>query len=637
MQRPTGLFSAGSTQGRLSLRTILAWALLLLVAVPAGGWAAGPDTTGNNIAFQGSDTLGDVTKAILADATCAASLAGLGITYLGGGSTMGETAMALGAPTQQIAPMSRFLNSSNVSSGVCARGATAQGLVIGLDGVAIVVSETSGGTACGGALASSGSFQYTDTSGTSQTYALSETVAGAGDAWRDVLKLVFLGIDHTGARDCNGPVRKALIQDWARLFQTGCITGTCSQGLKHVYRLGDASGTTDAFLSSVGVPGLALPQVAGGQPKPNPFCNADGLGSIYTGESDYRDLDPIRIPCEAVKDATGALIVGDQVCSANNGSTSPGPIGTPGNLGLVQVVEVPPNLAAADIYPTHLCDPGKFALVLPKASGDPAALPKPPCPNGGGLTLGHCWQPYFSVGDTRNYNCIARVTPVQGISRNNVTDGRVYNRWLKDSRGRLLKDNFMVPADPKNFPGNPATTPRLVTGAFFRTHMDVVATGGGTTCQKTSSPAQLACLTQADPCTIGFAGRNAASGTTVAVSINGIANTEANIVKLLAPADSADFAARYTLSRRLYLNSLEGFANLIAGSGEAALAACFATNSIVDPIMASSDLIPMSRTTTYNPSGSIQCQDFDETASNGCHAGGPNTDSCATLPAGFIH
>ena len=621
------------------MRTKIAVGAFLVAGAGASTvWAANPpDTTGNNIALQGSDTLEEVSKAVLADPACAATLTGLGMSYAGGGSGTGETAMGTIPPTQMLAPMSRFLN---VNTNNCRNGATAEGLVIGLDGLAIPVSQTNGGTACGGAAAFTGSFNYVDAGGVTQTYTLAETAAGAGDAWRDILKLVFLGVPHSGARDCNGPIRRALVANWANLFQGhSCTSGTCPSGLRHAYRRSDLSGTQDAFLSALGLGGLASAQIAQTGAKANLFCNANTTANVYGGALDYTDLDPIRVTCETVTSA-GVLTAGEQVCERNNGTG--GPIGTPGTLGLVQNVDVAANLTVAQLYPTTLCDQGRFGLALPKAAGDPAALPSPPCPNGGGLSAGKCWQPYILNADaTRNFNCIARISPVQGAARNNTTDGRVYNMWVKDSLGRMLKDNATVPVDPTTFPTNPATTQRLISGAYFRAHMTVVGTGGGSTCQLGDETAQIGCLTQADPCTIGFAGREAAIGGAIALTINGVTDDEANIVKLLAPSGSADFNARYPLSRKLFVNSLVGFENLFASSGEAAVAACFATNSIVDPIMLSHNFIPMSHTTAFNPSSSIFCQDFNSSQA-ACAAGGfttwdTSTSSCSHLPGGFIH
>jgi len=454
------------------MRTIFVSATVLVVGASAStAWAVNPpDTTGNNIALQGSDTLEEVTKDLINDPTCAATLVGLGITYAGGGSGTGETAMGTSPPTQMEAPMSKFLGNT---APICANKTTAQGLVIGLDGLSIVTKD-SNGTACSGSAASSGSFSVT-VGGNGATpatgcagcdagtanYTISESAAGAGDAWRDVLKLIYLGRGHDGTSACGGDVRRSLAKQFNVVFQGGaCASGTCPAGLRRAWRRGDASGTTDAFLASLGVGGLASAQIAQTGAKANPFCNAFGLGNIFGGESDYRDLDPIQNTCDTTT-AAGLLTAGEEVCERNNGVG--GAVGTPGTMGLVVPVEIPANLTVAQLYPTQLCEQGKFALALPKANGDPAALPNPPCPNGGPTSLAKCFQPFFTdptAPGGKNFNCIARISPVQGASRNNTTDGRVYNLAVKDNTGKYLKDNFTVPVTPANFPGNPATTQR---------------------------------------------------------------------------------------------------------------------------------------------------------------------------------
>ena len=209
-----------------------------MLAVGAGAstvWAAnGPDTTGNNIALQGSDTLEEVTKAILADSRCTASASPSLITYAGGGSGTGEDGQrSLSTPTQKVAPMSRFFNNS---TGVCANSATAEGLVIGLDGLAIVGATSMAGTCSNGVVFSQasgkGTFTVT-TDGTStgaavtncagcdtgtNTYTIGGPVGGSGNVagWKDVLKIVFTGIMHDGTRDCANPVRKSLVNQWGR-------------------------------------------------------------------------------------------------------------------------------------------------------------------------------------------------------------------------------------------------------------------------------------------------------------------------------------------------------------------------------------------------------------------------------------
>ena len=63
-------------------------------------------------AIEGSDTLRQWTQQIIQNAGLSAQL-----TYIGGGSGRGETALVDG--TQQIAPMSRFLGGSGAAAGVC--------------------------------------------------------------------------------------------------------------------------------------------------------------------------------------------------------------------------------------------------------------------------------------------------------------------------------------------------------------------------------------------------------------------------------------------------------------------------------------------------------------------------------------
>ena len=132
------------------MRTKFFGATVLVVGATAStAWAVnGPDTTGNNIALQGSDTLEEVTKDLILDPTCAATLVGLGITYAGGGSSTGETAMSTNPPTQMEAPMSRFLGNT---AAICGNKTTAQGLVIGLDGLSILAKDSIAAASCGGA------------------------------------------------------------------------------------------------------------------------------------------------------------------------------------------------------------------------------------------------------------------------------------------------------------------------------------------------------------------------------------------------------------------------------------------------------------------------------------------------------
>ncbi|HEY1532699.1 MAG TPA: hypothetical protein VGF76_01730, partial [Polyangiaceae bacterium] len=111
-------------------KTTLLATVLLLGASATGIGAA----TGNNL--QGSDTLKDMTKAIL-DSCVGAT----GLNYVGGGSGAGQSAMAAG--TQEIAPMSSPIAASAVTCNTSLSHADltkSQLRVVAYDGLAITTS-----------------------------------------------------------------------------------------------------------------------------------------------------------------------------------------------------------------------------------------------------------------------------------------------------------------------------------------------------------------------------------------------------------------------------------------------------------------------------------------------------------------
>ncbi len=96
------------------MRTSIASAAFLLVGAGAATLAA-VDTTGSNIALNGSDTLFDVTRSVITScATQFSDFASQNITYLGGGSGVGAGQMDTNA--QQVSPMSRALKNSEYCS-----------------------------------------------------------------------------------------------------------------------------------------------------------------------------------------------------------------------------------------------------------------------------------------------------------------------------------------------------------------------------------------------------------------------------------------------------------------------------------------------------------------------------------------
>src|SRR5580692_3973545 len=123
------------------MRTSIVGAAFLLAGAGAASVAA-LDTTGSNLALNGSDTLFDVTNAVIASCnTQFSDFASQGITYLGGGSG------AMDINTQQVSPMSRALKNSEFCSipavatatggAATASNGLSEGLLVGIDGVAI--------------------------------------------------------------------------------------------------------------------------------------------------------------------------------------------------------------------------------------------------------------------------------------------------------------------------------------------------------------------------------------------------------------------------------------------------------------------------------------------------------------------
>jgi ABC-type phosphate transport system substrate-binding protein len=256
--------------------------LAIAALVAAGGTAAIAGAT--PLSLLGSDTLLTVTTQAIS--ACTSVAANGGLNYLGTGSGNGENAMVAG--TQSIAPMSRFMN-NNSCAPVSGSAATADGIVIGLDGLAILGSLTSAGTAtCNG----NADLDCTQTAagaayGTTITNDANGNPLAAGPYtfanWKDVLAVIYGGQSHSGYSDtgCGSALRAAVANTWGDLFQTGSACASSGADgctvLQHAFRRDDGSGTSDIFQQLLGL-----------NPAPNaeanfgfgvtPFCNANEVG-----------------------------------------------------------------------------------------------------------------------------------------------------------------------------------------------------------------------------------------------------------------------------------------------------------------------------------------------------------------------
>ena len=556
-------------------------------------FAAGASAVGalDNIALRGSDTLEFLTNDVLA--VCPGATSRM-ITYIGGGSTTGGNNMINGV--QNVAPQSRALSAGASGEGCAAvggSGANSEGLVIALDGLSILNAQTTA-TACGGDLrfdpgktfpvtvgGTPGGTPVVDCPGcisTTNNYRLG--------SWKDVLALVYGGVHPTTSpvlKNCNSDVRKSLVNTWGNLFEDACAAGTCPSGLQRAFRRADLSGTTDTFVSLVGLASMPLAQNApGSAARVIDFCNAFNAGPLFGGGSDYLDNDPIRRTCAA----------NEQVC------------GRLGHLGLVTVIEIPTNGTVAQNYPTNLCGVGQFRFLAPATFLGPTT-----CPNGGPKLFNKCFQPVINDATLPGgftADCLARRFPVQGIGGAGIPDGRGYNLFSKQANGLYRKDGLN----------------RDIMGAYWRLHSSLTVAAGAQTCQRQSATDQIGCLTQANPCTLGFAGREATTvvpGSIASLTVNGIDDSVPNIENLILTPSTAD---DYPLSRKLWFNSIKGFEHADLLTGELELARCMSNSASLATIAGNRGFVPVP--------GGVRCESF--TDATNCPAS--TTDSCGNNPVG---
>jgi hypothetical protein len=145
------------------------------------------------LAMGGSDTLELVTK----DAIVAATL--LSLTYLGGGSSVGEIDMVAGL--QHVAPMSRELNSGVPDAVKCTP--RAQQLLVGLDGIDVLTGNQTGGSNCSdnitGGTTLTGIFKLDGVTPCDANDGCSPAGSYTFQSWRDVLAMVYGGMNNAVA------------------------------------------------------------------------------------------------------------------------------------------------------------------------------------------------------------------------------------------------------------------------------------------------------------------------------------------------------------------------------------------------------------------------------------------------------
>ncbi len=516
------------------MRTTIRVAVVAGVTALAAGAAA---ALGHKI--QGDADLAKLTYGILVACPGAAPL-------IFDGTGGGEQRLLAGA--QAVAPMTRFLSQGQTCRS--SQPQRAQGLVVALDTL-LVIGDADNSQCSPGGIAYSGCFEVSDRNGvsgvqctdcaTANQYCFSDEL--------DALRVLFAGMHHdagadAGLRNCNSDVRHSLANNWDAIFDGACAAGACSR-LAHAFRLDDSSTVSTTFVALLG-----LPAASG-----NAFCNG----------SQGKDDDPVRRPCRS----------DDLVCQRD------------GTSGLVLPVAVP-SLALGQeplAYPTVPCERGRFALAEAETILLPGGATRFNCPERADFSVaGLCLAPRRASG---NFDCLSPADNPNVFFPSLSDDARVFNRYVRRSDGRLVKD---------------VQRNRPVTDAWYRTQTAA--------CDAATSEQQVGCLASEYPCSLGVGNRLApeSSPGSGALSIGGISPTESNVRRgMLAPLPSGT----YPLSRPIFVNSMIGFENIdvTANVAEDQLSACLFDPTLVDNAAATAGLYSLGRP--------ARCRDFDETSCNG--------------------
>ena len=692
------------------MRKLLAGAVLVFGAGATSSASA-------QLLLKGSDTLEDVAKGVIAQCVAGGTLAAGTISYVGGGSGGGQAALLAGS--QRIAPMSRPLNGAVACPG---GSATTQGaldprgeeLMIGLDGVAVVgANQTHGDSLFDDGIGTAAGCPDAVVGINIPASLISPCVAADGcdpvngytfGSWKEVLAMLYGGQNNLTANpqqcgpgstppttctttfpksrnplriNCASAVRKALADNWGTLFQSnatncgrGATAGNCVK-LKHAFRRGDLSGTTDTFVTLTGLVAIQaftktsaanFPTIDPTSATASAFCNA-GTTPQNKGDSDYLDLDPIRRISDSDSAANGrtgreqvsegyvtfsnppgvlgvdtrpdptltaALVELPEFGASNRQNVGPDPsnvnflaqqkaaLALRKGLGLVLPVEIPTNYSDEGVaywspsagpgQSPVVCDPGKFAPSLPDSS------PQGICPNGNAPP---CLFPVHvdPVTLAVNFNCLSNAASLPGVG---LRDERVFNLLVVNSAGKYVHDAYLNP----NLTLSAIRQSRVVSG-FFRLHATQTTNFGGTptspgvvgtnVCKQFTSTDQIGCLVKANPCSIGFAGREAVDKlpnplNSLAYQL-GIAAadakppTDTNIYKLL-DVSSTTF---YPMSRKLFVNHWvdPALPVLPTMANEDILYNCFKDSTVTNPIVSTFHFLPLNGSQPFVPTGPV--------------------------------
>jgi hypothetical protein len=673
------------------MRISIAIATFLVVGAGAAGVAA--ITSG----YQGSDALLTVSQSAFTSLGFPAS------NYIGGGAANGiaaeigtTTPFPVASASQQTTPSTRLTKSSDAnlcSFNNATKGAgltSSSNVVIGLDAVDVFSSITSGGSSsCNGTADNTGTgLAYSGTTGVF-------TGSNATQNWKWILALIYGGRDlspgGSTTADCTSAARKALVANWSLLFENGCANGNtaCAASgptggaLWHAFRRDDDAGTADVFASLIGLSPSNSNSLNNGFGA-SPFCNAinwdittanancalgafnqfTGPGGINDPNStttpphrrpppgtwgdnpdptqgalgadvlptQFQDNDPIRRPCLGGS-TNNPNRAGEEVCNID------------GALGLVQSIvasDFIPGLPSPgnQQYATNACNTfvvGKPATVFTCAIRGTGTKHSGECPNGDALIAGGCLVPIDSINGTSQ--CVATKATVAALQNRTLgsPEGRHYNVQIRDGSVTEPSVGYV------QYKLVASGTSLDFAGGYYRIHQVETAVGNlAAGCQYLDADDTIACLTQADPCSIGFAtdgGRQIVSKSNPGAGSRTLGAVDSVRVAQIYPTATTvqllGQAGEYQYARKLYLNSLVGFQNIAATTGDPQAAdeltfAKFESTSAINPILTSNSFFTLGAQFTGTPAGGTDPQfaeDFNEQL---------NCNNTATAPANVV-
>lgn len=289
------------------------------------------------------------------------------------GSAEGEKALCEGK--QIVAPMIRRFDAA-ICNTACKSRVTGASQALMIDSAVVVVRNNGANDATCDTAITTGD----DASATSAV---------------NLLKIIYAGVDGSGSQAaCNDPVRLNLVNNWGKIWNNDCASGSCSE-LHHAFRRADIADVTQRFNLLAGITG---------------FCNG----------KEGEDKDPVRRSCRSEETFCGA----------------------DGTLGLVLpiVIDAKTGAAADEIHNSKSCAIQSFASAAAKLEFNAQGLPVFVCPYG---TVddprdiaGNCLYPVDAEG---KFGCLAASgffnLPIVADSN---FDARAYNRVARRKDGRAI-------------------------------------------------------------------------------------------------------------------------------------------------------------------------------------------------------